>query len=325
MAEVLIALDSQDGTVRPATAELLTLARQLGEPVALWAGSAQPSAQLQEELARWGVERIDWVRGPNGEDLNEFVARPLARAAAQVIAETRPRAVLASSTFANKEFAAHLGSLIGAGVLTDLSGVEVGADIVGEQTIFAGTWNATAQVVTDIAILLLKPGVISAEQPEAAAQISVREVAVADALEGAAARIVERTALPEASGPDLVSATTVVVGGRGTEGDFASVRELAEELGAAVGATRVATDEGWIDHSKQVGQTGVTITPRLYIGAGVSGAVHHLSGMQASEVIVAINADADAPLLDMADFGVVGDLHEVLPQAAAELRRLREK
>src|SRR5690625_8041439 len=106
-----------------------------------------------------------------------------------------------------------------------------------------------------------------------------------------AARVTERTPLPESDGPDLVSAATVVVGGRGTEGNFEPVRVLAEELGAAVGATRVATDEGWIDHSKQVGQTGVTITPRLYIGAGVSGAVHHLSGMQASEVIVAIRSE----------------------------------
>jgi len=343
MAEVLVLLDSQDQQVRSATAELLTLANQLGQPVALWAAADEPSAQLQQELQNWGATRVDWLRGPNGEDLSAYLARPLAHGVAQVMSEASPRAVLATSNFANKEFAAHLAYLTDSGVLTDLAGVEVGDELIGHQTIFAGTWNSSSTITSGTPILLVKPGAIdipapagsdaeqaagdagASEQAGPAGGLAVREVSVANALEGRSARIVERTALPEASGPDLVSATRVVVGGRGTEGEFAPVRELAQELGAAVGATRVATDEGWIDPATQVGQTGVTITPRLYIGAGVSGAVHHLSGMQASEVIVAINADSDAPLLEMADFGVVGDMHQILPQAVEELRRLREQ
>lgn len=333
MAEVLVLLENQDQHLRAATAELLTFAQQLGEPTALWAGDQAPSMELQEELARCGVKRVDWLRGPNGEDLTTYVARPLARAVAQIVAEVAPRAILAISSFENKEFAAHLGHFTGSGVLTDLAGIVAGPELIGHQTIFAGTWNSSSTINTQSPILLVKPGAVEAgETPVtsdlaglAATDLSVREVAVVDALDMPAARVTERTPLPESDGPDLVSAATVVVGGRGTEGDFEPVRVLAQELGAAVGATRVATDEGWIDHTTQVGQTGVTITPRLYIGAGVSGAVHHLSGMQASEVIVAINDDSDAPLFEMADFGVVGDLHEILPQAAAELRRLREK
>lgn len=353
MAEVLVLLDSQDQQVRSATAELLTLANQLGQPVALWAAADEPSAQLQQELQNWGATRVDWLRGPDGEDLSAYLARPLAHGVAQVMAEVSARAVLATSNFANKEFAAHLAFLTDSGVLTDLAGVEAGDELIGHQTIFAGTWNSSSTITSGTPILLVKPGAIdipvpagsdaeqtagasaAREQTAGAAAASaqagppggfaVREVSVANALEGRSARIVERTALPEASGPDLVSATRVVVGGRGTEGEFGPVRELAQELGAAVGATRVATDEGWIDPATQVGQTGVTITPRLYIGAGVSGAVHHLSGMQASEVIVAINSDSDAPLLEMADFGVVGDMHQILPQAVQELRRLREQ
>ena len=124
-------------------------------------------------------------------------------------------------------------------------------------------------------------------------------------------------------GPDLGSASIVVVGGRGTEGDFSVVEELADVLGGAVGATRVATDEGWIGHDAQIGQTGVTIAPRLYVGVGVSGAVHHRGGMQASGTIVAVNSDPDAPIFEIADFGVIGDLFTVVPQAAAEIRRLK--
>src|SRR5690625_1369775 len=325
MAEVLVLLESHDQKLRPATAELLTIARGLGDVVGIWAGDAAPGEDLLTQFAKWGVGRIDWVRGPAGENLNDHVARPLARAAAHLVEERQPKAVLATSNMSNKEFAAHLGHLTASGVLTDLAGLEASDDLVARQVIFAGTWNSTSRVSRGTPILLFKPGAAEAVEVEAPADIAVREIAVADALAGRSARVVERTSLPEVAGPDLPSAQTVVVGGRGTEGDFAPVRELAEELGAAVGATGVATDEGWIDHSTQVGQPGVTITPRLSSGAGVSGAVHHLSGMQASEVIVAINADSDAPLFEMADFGVVGDLHEILPQTAAELRRLREK
>jgi electron transfer flavoprotein alpha subunit len=139
-----------------------------------------------------------------------------------------------------------------------------------------------------------------------------------------AVTVVERAERRAADGrPELSEARVVVVGGRGVEGDFSPVEELADVLGGAVGATRVATDEGWIDHSAQIGQTGVSIAPRLYIGAGVSGAIHHRSGMQAAEVIVAVNTDQDAPIFEFADLGIVGDLTEVLPQAAAEIRRLR--
>lgn len=328
MAEVLILLDEQQS--HQITAELAEIARQLGTPVGVYAGRALEAEDL-EPLGALGFERVEWVRGENGEDLSAFIGRPIASALAQLVSELQPRAVLASSNLQNKEIAAHLGVLTNSGVLTDLSTLAgTDAEITARQVIFAGAWNATSAVSVGTPILLFKPGAVDSEalsgaKVEPAKEITVREVAASGALEGRSARVIERSELPPAQGPDLPSAAAVVVGGRGTEGDFSAVQELADTLGAAVGATRVATDEGWIDHTKQVGQTGVTITPRLYIGAGVSGAVHHLSGMQASEVIVAINSDEDAPLLEIADFGVVGDLHEILPQASAELRRLSEK
>ncbi|WP_156808145.1 electron transfer flavoprotein subunit alpha/FixB family protein, partial [Actinomyces sp. oral taxon 849] len=141
--------------------------------------------------------------------------------------------------------------------------------------------------------------------------------------EAAAVRLVLREATSVASGPALTEARTVVVGGRGVDGDFDLVRSLAEPLDAAVGATRVACDEGWIERSAQIGQTGETISPRLYIGLGVSGAVHHTSGIQGAGTVVAICDDSEAPIFEMADFGVVGDVTEVVPQLVEELAKLR--
>ena len=141
--------------------------------------------------------------------------------------------------------------------------------------------------------------------------------------EAAAVRLVSRESTAAAAGPDLAGARTVVVGGRGVDGDFDLVRSLAEPLGAAVGATRVACDEEWIERSAQIGQTGVSIVPRLYIGLGVSGAIHHTSGIQGAGTIVAVCDDSEAPIFEMADFGVVGDVTEVVPQLVAELDRLR--
>ncbi|WP_454925597.1 electron transfer flavoprotein subunit alpha/FixB family protein, partial [Actinomyces gerencseriae] len=141
--------------------------------------------------------------------------------------------------------------------------------------------------------------------------------------EAAAVRLVSRERAAATAGPDLAGARTVVVGGRGVDGDFDLVRSLADSLGAAVGATRVACDEGWVERSAQIGQTGETISPRLYIGLGVSGAVHHTSGIQGAGTIVAVCDDSEAPIFEMADFGVVGDVTEVVPQLVSELARLR--
>ena len=128
----------------------------------------------------------------------------------------------------------------------------------------------------------------------------------------------------DAGRPALAEASIVVAGGRGTEGDFSGVEELADALGAALGTTRDCVDEGWQPHDAQIGQTGVTIAPRVYIGAGISGAPHHHGGMQASGTIVAVNSDADAPLVQIADFAVIGDLADILPAAAAAIREHQE-
>jgi electron transfer flavoprotein alpha subunit len=151
----------------------------------------------------------------------------------------------------------------------------------------------------------------------------VVDVAPAVSARAHAGTVVERTERPASGRPELGEAEVVIAGGRGTDGDFGPLEELADLLGAGIGATRVATDEGWIDRGAQIGQTGVTVAPRLYIGAGVSGAVHHRGGMQSAGTIVAVNSDPEAPIFEIADFGIVGDLFAVLPQLSAELRALR--
>lgn len=320
----LVLVDQHDGALSSPTRELLTLARSLapGEPpAAVWLGEA--AAANLDELGAYGVGTV-YV--PDFAGQSRYVAAAAAEAIAAVIDQVSPAALLFASTFENKEVAAYLAVGLGTGAVVDGTGLARVDDgtVVVEKTVFAGTWTSRCAVVAGTPLIGLKS---HATEPEPAATPSepvVRTVAVTFSPAAAAVRVVERAERHAGGGrPDLTEARAVVVGGRGTGGDFTPVEELADVLGAAVGATRVATDEGWIDHSAQIGQTGVTIAPRLYIGAGVSGAIHHRSGMQAAETIVAVNTDADAPIFELADLGIVGDLTEVLPQAAAEIKRLR--
>jgi electron transfer flavoprotein alpha subunit len=269
------------------------------------------------EVGRYGAGVVDVVdTGAAHPRLTPVVAEAVAG-----LVGAGTRAVLLASTFDNKEVAARLGVLTGAGAMVDVSGVELDGDRpVATKQVFAATWTSRCVVRSALAILALKPHAAEAVAQEAEAAQVVRHEAVVSPV-AAGVEVVERTERAASDRPDLGAAQVVVVGGRGTEGDFGPLEELADVLGGAVGATRVATDEGWIDKDAQIGQTGVTVAPRLYIGAGVSGAVHHRGGMQAAGVVVAINTDPDAPIFEIADLGIVGDLRAVLPQATAELRR----
>jgi electron transfer flavoprotein alpha subunit len=320
----LVLVDQHDGTLSGPTRELLTLARVVapGEaPAALWLGDPDGV-----DLAGLGQYGVGTVYVPDFAGHERHAAAAAAEAIAAVVERANPAALLFASTFENKEVAAHLAVRLGAGAVVDGTGLERSADgtIVVEKTVFAGTWTSRCAVTTGTPLLGLKSHATEAEPAAAPSRPTVQVVPVTFTPAASAVRIVERSERHASGGrPDLTEARVVVVGGRGTEGDFTPIEQLADVLGAAVGATRVATDEGWIDHSAQIGQTGVTIAPRLYIGAGVSGAIHHRSGMQAAETIVAVNTDADAPIFELADLGIVGDLTEVLPQAASEIKRLR--
>ncbi|WP_127131673.1 electron transfer flavoprotein subunit alpha/FixB family protein [Georgenia sp. SYP-B2076] len=320
-APVLVVVDHVGGALTAPSAEVLTLARTLAGPAGVAAAALTDAPDL-DALGRYGVGT---VHVPELDGLSPEVTAVAAEAVLAVAREVEPAAVLLVSTFAGKELAARLAVALGSGAIVDATGVAVTADgtLAVSKTVLQGTWDTTCAVTRGVPVVALKPTAAEAVPAPSGAATAV-SVPVGFSAGARAVRVVSRTEHPRGGRAPLSEAKVVVVGGRGVDGDFTLVEELADELGAAVGATRVATDEGWIEHSAQVGQTGVTISPRLYIGAGVSGAIHHTAGMQAAETVVAINNDPEAPIFEMADLGVVGDVSDVLSQAIAELRRLRQ-
>ena len=327
-AVVVVLVDHLEERVRSTAPELLTLARSLSADVhAVWVGPGygEPAAQL---LAAHGADSVHVV-SLDGAD--EGLTASVTDALQAVLATVPAQLLLVSSTFENKEFAARLAVLTGGGVVTDATSVLLDDDrVVAGKTVLAGSWatrcavGSRADGAGALAVVTVKPHSTQASGvPGAVVPRHVHELTVAASAAARAVTVTSREVRPTGDRPSLAEAEVVVVGGRGTNGDFAPVTELADVLGGAVGATRVATDEGWIGHEAQVGQTGVTISPRLYVGAGVSGAVHHRGGMDASVTVVAVNDDPDAPIFEFADYGVVGDLTEVLPALSAEIRRRR--
>lgn len=323
MSIALVLIDDP-AQLRCGVAEALTVARDLGDPVGLCL--AEPSADVLATLGEYGVSRVLRARvEPEQRHLAAVAGEVIARA----VARLQPIAVLATSSFANKEVVARAAWATGSGLLVDVSAVEVSdSRVVGHKRAFAGTWQSSCAVTSPTAVLTLSPNAVVAAPAGQQVRTEVEDIDVEIGVPGGL-QMVTRTvhaASVDASGvsrPALAEAATVVAGGRGTGGDFTPVEDLADALGAAVGTTRDCVDEGWFSHDAQIGQTGVTVAPRLYIGAGVSGAPHHHGGMQASGTIVAVNTDADAPLAEIADVVVVGDLHEVLPAAAEAIRRHR--
>lgn len=337
VSPVLVVVEHHDGQPTAPSTEILTLARRLApEVVAVWLDHEPPAPHAVAELARFGANQ---VHAPDLDGLAPQVAAVAAEAAAAVVAEVAPGAVLLTSSFAGKEVAAGLAVLLGGGAVVDATGARWHEGrLMADKTVLAGAWDTSCAQGPGVAVVAVNPTSVTAEpitaepitaDPDAAGSDTgaptgtpeITRVAVEFSAHARAVRVIERSAHPGTGEAGLTEARTVVVGGRGTDGDFGPVNELAEVLGGAVGATRDATDEGWIEHSAQIGQTGVTVAPALYIGLGVSGAIHHTVGMRAAGTIVAVNEDPDAPIFEMADFGVVGDLAEVVPDAVAALRR----
>ena len=310
MAEVLVLVDHLDGVVRKTTSELLTIARRLGEPSAVFIGSGFDTAQAA--LAQYGAEKV--YRVESG-DVTDYLVAPKAEVLAALVASAAPAAVLIPSSPEGKEIAARLSIKTGSGLITDAVDVQAGdgGTVRTTQSVFAGGFTVVATVTKGTPIVTVKPNSAAPEEVPGAAVEQVLQVVIS---EGAKSAQIVGVAPRAASGrPELTEAAIVVSGGRGTGGDFSKVEEFADTLGAAVGASRAAVDAGWYPHSAQVGQTGKQVSPQLYVAAGISGAIQHRAGMQTSKTIIAINKDEEAPIFEMVDFGVVGDLFTVLPQA----------
>ena len=314
MSQVLVVVELVEGTVGKPTLELLTLARRIGDPVAVVLGEVPEAAA--EWLGRYGATRVLAVTDPA---LGQYLVAPKAEALAQVAGSLGPTAVLLTSTAEGKEVAARLAVKLGCGLITDA--VDVHADASTTQSVFAGAYTVRASVTHGAPVITVKPNAVAPEPAPETATVETVQVTISDAAR--AARIVDVQPKQASGRPELTEAAVVVSGGRGTGGDFAPVEQLADSLGAAVGASRAAVDSGWYPHAYQVGQTGKAVSPQLYIAAGISGAIQHRAGMQTSKAIVAVNKDAEAPIFALADLGVVGDLHAVLPAVADEVARRR--
>jgi electron transfer flavoprotein alpha subunit len=317
VSEVLVLVERSDGTVRKATLELLTLARRLGEPAALVCGPSDDATV--KVLGEHGAAKVYAVDDPA---LDEFLVAPKAEALAAVVRRVSPAAVLVTASREGTEVAARAAVRLDSGIITQAVDVTPGeGGPVVTQSVFSGTWTTRSQVVRGTPIITVRPNAL----PPAVAPVepAVEPVSVELTPAARGARVAQRSPKTDTGRPELTDASVVVAGGRGmgSAEAFGVLEDLADSLGGAVAASRAATDLGWYGHDFQIGQTGKTVAPQLYLASGISGAIQHRAGMQGSRTIVAINKDPKAPIFAIADLGVVGDAHTVLPALLAEVRR----
>ncbi len=317
MAEILVLAEHDGETVKKVTGELLTLARRFGEPIALWVGPGA-DAGLQR-LAEFGAVKV-YVADSGG--MTDHPVAPAVEVLAELAGRVSPAAILVASTGEGKEIAGRLAVKTESGVLTDvvdLTPAEDGSGPVAEQSIFGGAIIVKSRVRAGTPIIAVRPNAVTPEPSPGPAELEPVAVELSGAATGA--RVTERVVAERSERPELTEASIVVSGGRGVGGseNFALIEQLADSLGAAVGASRAATDAGWYPHQFQVGQTGKTVSPQLYLAVGISGAIQHRAGMQTSKTIMIINKDPEAPIFELADFGVVGDLFKVVPQLLEEI------
>jgi electron transfer flavoprotein alpha subunit len=321
MSEVLVVVDHADGEVKKPTYELLTIARRIGEPSAVFFGSPEQGDAVAEKVKKYGAAKVYVV---DDAQIKGFLVAPKAEALQQLAEKSSGEdglaAILLPSTFENKEVAGRLAIKLGSGLITDAVDVAEGGTTT--QSVFAGNYTVQAKVTQGTPIITVKPNSAAPEEADGAGAAGIEVEAFAATISDVAktAQVVATQPRQSTGRPELTEAAVVVSGGRGTGGNFEPVEGFADSLGAAVGASRAAVDSGWMPHAFQVGQTGKTVSPQLYVANGISGAIQHRAGMQTSKTIVAINKDPEAPIFELVDFGVVGDLHTVLPAAKTRIK-----
>ncbi|MBW0117512.1 electron transfer flavoprotein subunit alpha/FixB family protein [Pseudonocardia abyssalis] len=311
MAEVLVLVDHLEGETKKSTFELLTAARALGEPSAVVVGPAGTAAKLADGLKEHGAEKIYVAETDDAAFLTPEVS-----VLASLIESASPAAVLIGVSADGKEIAGRLSVRTNSAWLNDVVGIS-GDGVT--HSVFGGAYVAEAKANTEHPVITLRPGSV---EIEAAAGAGAEET-VTVSVDGRNASVTSREPITGGDRPELTEASVVVSGGRGvgSADDFGVVEGLADTLGAAVGASRAAVDSGYYPHQFQVGQTGKTVSPQLYIALGISGAIQHRAGMQTSKTIIAVNKDTEAPIFEIADFGVVGDLFTVAPQLKDEIAK----
>jgi electron transfer flavoprotein alpha subunit len=319
MAEVLVLVEHADGEPKKVTAELLTLARSLGEASAVFLGAPGTYAKAKNYLAEYGASTVYIVES---DDVANYIAGPAAEILAKLVADKSPRAILTAAAPDAREIAARVAAKTNSGLLWDA--VDLDDDLTATQRIFGGSTIVQSKVTVGTPILVVRPNTTAPQAAPSTPAEEIIDIAISDAAKGA--KILDRVVEAKSGRPDLTEAQVVVSGGRGLGAaeHFALVEKLADTFGAAVGASRAATDAGWYPHQNQVGQTGKTVSPQLYIAVGISGAIQHRAGMQTSKTIVAINKDPEAPIFEFADYGIVGDLFNVVPQLTEAVEKRKD-
>jgi electron transfer flavoprotein alpha subunit len=313
-SNVLVLVDHVGGRVTKVGTEILTLAANIGDPVALVVGRGSEAAVAT--VSEFGATSLYLA---SEDALESHLVVPSVDALVETTKLTNPKAILIASTAEGKEIAGRSAVRLNSGVITDA--VAVSPEIVATQSIFGGSFTVTTKVTRGVPIITVRPNSTAPEKKPTTPNKT--ELPVALSPQAALTTVTEVNEAKSDGRPDLAEATIVVSGGRGvgSADGFKVIEELADSLGAAVGASRAVTDAGWYPHQYQVGQTGRTVSPQLYVANGISGAIQHRAGMQTSKTIVAVNKDPEAPIFELVDFGVVGDLFEVVPQLTAEVKK----
>ncbi|WP_019203924.1 electron transfer flavoprotein subunit alpha/FixB family protein [Tsukamurella sp. 1534] len=314
MADVLVLVEQAEGKIKKVTAELLTAAKALGEPAAVVVGAPGTTDAIADQLKDAGAAKI--YRAESA-DADNYLITPKVDVLAALAEANAPAAVLTAATFEGKEVSGRLAARLGSGLLADV--IEVKPAGAGVHSIFGGAFTVDAQAGGEVPVYSVRPGAVEADGQAGAGEVSDVEV---PAQAENAVKITAKHPITGGSRPELTEASIVVSGGRGVGSaeKFSVVEELADSLGAAVGASRAAVDSGYYPGQFQVGQTGKTVSPQLYIALGISGAIQHRAGMQTSKTIVAVNKDEEAPIFEIADYGIVGDLFDVAPQLTEAIK-----
>ncbi|MEZ7963776.1 MAG: electron transfer flavoprotein subunit alpha/FixB family protein [Candidatus Nanopelagicales bacterium] len=315
MADVLVLAEHHESEIRKVTFELITAARGIGSPVVLWLGSGLGDTE-SAALASFGATKILLA---DSADVIDHPVAPGAEIVASLIESLQPAAVLVASSADGKEIAARAAIKSGCGIITDA--VEIATDATATQSVFGGSTIVHSKVTHGTPIITIRPNSIAASESAATAVTEKISMEISDSAKRVS--VTTRSVVEKGARPELAEADVVVSGGRGVGGaeGFEVIEALADSLSAAVGASRAATDAGWYPHQFQVGQTGKTVSPALYIANGISGAIQHRAGMQTSKVVIVVNKDSEAPIFELADYGVVGDLFTVVPQLTEEITK----
>ncbi len=323
-SELWVVVEHEGGRPRKVSLQILTAARRMAgelglEPVAVFVGEG--SEEVLEPLAAHGASRVIVAEDP---DLDAYLLQPSIAVLSSLVAERSPEVLLFASSPEGKDLAAGVAARTGAGVISDAVDLDVvEGRLVATKAAFGGATVVKCRVRGTPQVICVKANAFVAEEGQSPAVLVEERVSAAVPDDAKVARIVERVVQEGGGRPPVEEAAVIVSGGRGLGApeNFRLVEELADALGAGVGASRAAVDAGWYPHQAQVGQTGKTVSPQLYIAVGISGAIQHRAGMQTARTIVAINKDAEAPLFALADFGVVGDLFKVVPALTEEIRK----